>query len=54
MGNLKTLQPQLMKITFQWKTILEICQNLSKDASILDAGCGDGRYVKALNKIGFY
>ena len=52
-GQFKNPLTEVDENNIQWKTILEICQNLSKDASILDAGCGDGRYVKALNNIGF-
>ena len=41
------------KSNLQWKTIVDICQSLSSDAAILDAGCGDGRYVLGSQELGF-
>jgi len=36
----------------QWQMILDIYLQLPKNAKILDAGCGDGKYIRALNQIG--
>ena len=41
------------KSNLQWKTIVEVCRTLPSDAVILDAGCGDGRYILGLQELGF-
>jgi len=45
--------PEVDASDLQWQTILEICLKYPKDAPILDAGCGDGRYMRMLIKQGF-
>lgn len=42
------------KSNIQWKTVEDVCKNLSINANILDAGCGDGRYIVGVSELGFH
>jgi len=37
----------------QWQRVLEACRQFPENAQILDAGCGDGRYIRNLKKYGY-
>lgn len=37
----------------QWQKVSQVCLKFPKGARIIDAGCGDGRYMRGLKKYGY-